>query len=162
MPSKTLVAKAKEIRERDRLAEGAKRKFLREFRRLLRRCDVPELGRDFFRANSKYGDGWTVYWPTFKAFREAYYAAASEAERDERWDRELKTAVASAKDAKFLRERVQDELLLEKCDDTIAEARELRSKFAAERLEAARREAAGQPGGQFSKVKTKGDGNGRT
>jgi hypothetical protein len=47
---------------------------LAELLRLTEHAGTVKISRDYFRANSKFRDKWSMYWPSFKAF----LAAASE------------------------------------------------------------------------------------
>jgi len=47
---------------------------LAELLRLKENAGTAEISRDYFRANSRIGDKWNLYWPSFKAF----LAAASD------------------------------------------------------------------------------------
>ena len=41
---------------------------LAELLRLTEQAGTAEISRDYFRANSRVGDKWNLYWPSFKAF----------------------------------------------------------------------------------------------
>lgn len=58
---------------------------LKELLRVTEKAGTMNVSRDFFRANSRIGDGWNRYWVSFKAFLAAgmedndlYYAALVE------------------------------------------------------------------------------------
>jgi len=64
---------------------GAKVIALADLMRLQDQAGTMEISRDYFRANSRIGDGWNRYWCSFKAFLAAgmadddlYYAALVE------------------------------------------------------------------------------------
>lgn len=54
--------------------QPSKAAVLAELLRVIVDAKTPEVGRDYFRANSRIGDKWNLYWPSFKAF----LAAASD------------------------------------------------------------------------------------
>jgi len=60
--------------------------LLSEFRRLSKRFPDRRISRDFFRANSKLKDLWTLHWSTFRSF-----ADEGDAKRVEAIIRELVT-----------------------------------------------------------------------
>lgn len=41
---------------------------LAELLRVTKVAGTPQVSRDYFRANSKIGDKWNLYWPSFKSF----------------------------------------------------------------------------------------------
>lgn len=49
-----------------------------ELWRVTEKAGTAQVSRDYFRANSRIGDGWNVHWPTFKTFLQAFHDAASE------------------------------------------------------------------------------------
>jgi hypothetical protein len=58
---------------------------LAELLRVREQAGTIKISRDYFRANSRFGDKWNMYWPSFKAFLAAgmadddlYYAALVE------------------------------------------------------------------------------------
>jgi len=76
-------------RRRSEIVQSSKRPskvaVLAELLRLTEQAGTMEISRDYFRANSRFRDKWTMYWPSFKAFLAAaseeddlYYAALAE------------------------------------------------------------------------------------
>ena len=41
---------------------------LAELLRVMEGAGTPRVSRDYFRANSRIGDAWSSYWPSFKEF----------------------------------------------------------------------------------------------
>ena len=41
---------------------------LAELVRVMEDAGTPRVSRDYFRANSRVGDAWSSYWPSFKEF----------------------------------------------------------------------------------------------
>ena len=65
--------------------QPSKVSVLADLLRVTEQAGTMEISRDFFRANSRIGDGWNRYWVSFKAFLAAamedndlYYAALVE------------------------------------------------------------------------------------